>query len=43
MEKFFYAIVGEHTNVNAGLGRFILLFIAFMVIGGGAFWFLRQS
>ncbi len=43
MEKFFYTIVGNHTNTNDGVGRFLLAIVTFILIGGGAFWSLGST
>lgn len=38
MEKLYYAIVGNNTNTNEGLGRFVLAFVVFIAIAGAIFW-----
>lgn len=40
MEKLFYAIVGNDTNTNEGLGRFVLAILAFIVVAGALFWLI---
>ncbi|WP_280513871.1 hypothetical protein [Rhizobium daejeonense] len=37
---FYYAIVGQHTNTNEGLGRILGVIIAFIIIFGGLFWLI---
>ncbi|WP_421578989.1 hypothetical protein [Shinella sp. M31] len=38
MIDFYYAIVGDTTDTNMGLARFMGLILAFIVVGGGLFW-----
>ena len=40
MTNLYYAIVGTTTNPNAGLGRFMVLVIVFILAGGTVFWAL---
>ena len=42
MEKLYYAIVGDSTNTNVGLGRFLLVPVVFILIGGSIFWALSR-
>jgi uncharacterized protein (DUF983 family) len=38
MLDLYYAIVGNNTNTNEGVARFLVLIIGFIVIGGVVFW-----
>ena len=38
MQDLYYALVGDTTDTNMGLVRFMGAIIAFIVIGGGLFW-----
>lgn len=40
MEKLYYVIVGDETNTNEGLGRFVLAILAFIVVAGVFFWLI---
>jgi len=38
MLDFYYAIVGDTTDTNMGLARFMGVILAFIVVVGGLFW-----
>lgn len=40
MMNLYYAIVGNTTDTNAGLARFMGVIIAFIVLVGSLFWAL---
>jgi len=37
----YYMIVGDRTNTNVGLARFMALILAFILVGGSLFWLVR--
>lgn len=40
-QSVYYAIVGDWTNTNVGLARFMAVILAFIVVGGLLFWLVR--
>jgi hypothetical protein len=38
--NLYYAIVGETTNTNMGVARFMGVIVVFIVLGGGLAWLI---
>jgi hypothetical protein len=38
MNHLYYAIVGDTTDTNIGLARFMGVIVVFIVLGGGLSW-----
>lgn len=38
--NLYYAIVGETTNTNTGVARFMGVIVVFIVLGGGLAWLI---